>query len=278
MIQSGENEDRPTIQTRILIRSEKVQHDPRIVSVRHDPMHSTTRHNTNRGQYNTIRLYTANPTQYDTNRERGLQYNTYNHVHTICIFPWGVQYVMIRYDTIRTTSDTMQYIHGKPRTVRPDANRGWYNTIGRTVQKIRGSYCISSGSTVRYDTIQTAINTIQYIRQTPHSTIRQDTTEYEPRVIGLQYNTYMYGKYNTIGLRVIGLRVIGLRVIGLRVIGLRVDRPTSDRPTSDRPMSDRPTIQYIHVRQIQYNRPTSDRPTIQYTHVRQIQYNRHTIQ
>jgi hypothetical protein len=52
----------------ILIRSEKVQHDPRIVSVWYDLMHSTIRHDTNRGQYITIRLHTANPAQYDTTR------------------------------------------------------------------------------------------------------------------------------------------------------------------------------------------------------------------
>jgi hypothetical protein len=161
MIQSGENDrgyhPNTNCENGILIRSEKVQHDPRIVSVRYDPMHSTIRLAGNTMQYAYIRQTPHSTIWYDTTRYEpraiGLQCNTYNHVHTIRVFPWGVQYGTMRYNTILTTSDTIQYI---PRTVRHDTTQYEPRVIGlqcnanmygkpRTVHTICGSYCISLG-------------------------------------------------------------------------------------------------------------------------------------
>jgi hypothetical protein len=89
----------------ILIRSEKVQHDPRIVSVGYDPMHSTIRHDTNRGQYNTIGLHCT------------VRYSTYKPLFVLYFLG---EYSTVRYDTNRELYNTI-HIYGKPRTVLSDA-------------------------------------------------------------------------------------------------------------------------------------------------------------
>jgi hypothetical protein len=75
------------------------------------------------GEYSTVR--------YDTNRER------YNTIHTAN----PAQYDTTQYDTTRY----------EPRVIGLQYNTYMYGQP-HTVHMIRGSYCISSGSTVRYDT------------------------------------------------------------------------------------------------------------------------------
>jgi hypothetical protein len=117
-------------------------------------MHSTMRHDTNYGRYSTIDLHTANLAQYDT----------------------------MRYDTIWTTSDrpTIQYIHVR-------------QTLHSTYDPRFVLYFFGEFSTERYDMNCERYNTIYMANPAQY-----DTTRYEPRVIGLQYNTYMYGKPRTV--------------------------------------------------------------------------------
>jgi hypothetical protein len=93
----------------------------------------------------------------------------------------------IWYGMIRTADDTVQaYIWRTPHS-----------------HTIHGSYYISSGSTVPYDTIQHDTNHERYItihtaNPAQYDMTRYDSTWYEPRVLGLQNNTYMYGKPHTV--------------------------------------------------------------------------------
>jgi hypothetical protein len=150
------------------------------VTVRYDPMHSTIR--TAGNIYNII-----GPTQYDTTRYEpraiGLQY-IHAHVRQTPHSTFDPRFVLyflgeystVRYDTTRYEPRVIQYntcTYDKPRTVRPDAQ---YDTIRHDTN--RGRYNTNG--------LQTA-NPAQY-----------DTTRSEPRAIGLQYNTYMYGKTRTV--------------------------------------------------------------------------------
>jgi hypothetical protein len=120
-----------------------------------DTQYDTTRYEPKAIQHNTHTYSKHRTVRYNTIRYElraiVLQYNTYNHVHTIRIFPRGVQHGMIWYDTIRTTS--------KPCTVRYDTiwydcmNHKWSAYIRQALHSTCGSYCISSGIT---DTIWTA--------------------------------------------------------------------------------------------------------------------------
>jgi hypothetical protein len=81
-------------------------------------------------------------------------------------------------DTVRPDAqdDTTRYdmTRYEPRAIGLQYNTYMYGK-SRTVHTIRGSYCVSSGSTVRYDTIWTASDAIHTANPVQYDTIRHST-------------------------------------------------------------------------------------------------------
>jgi hypothetical protein len=101
---------------------------------------------------------------------------------TIIEYWYGTTRHTVRYDKIRTASDrpTIQYTHVR-------------QTPHSTYDPRFVLYFLREYSTVRYDT-----NHEQYNAMHTANCAQYDTTWYEPRVIVLQYNTYMNGKPRTV--------------------------------------------------------------------------------